>query len=237
MHRTLIAIALGASLAGAVRANEYTSYQAIDLTPRGAGGEARCTRMALLNLPAGWQAGDAVVVMIAAVQDTARDQLVAAMLAEQAAVLEVPPAAAPAACLFDRPEAAALAPPADALGLVLGGLAAARQRAGGGLVVAIGHGPAGAVALEATEDGVAADRLGPGGPRFAAGLALGDGPAMFRLGGTPATAERAALRLGLLCDAIARSGVAPGAADAATCVSQLAPETVRSQASQVTLRR
>jgi hypothetical protein len=236
MHRTLIAAALGATLAGPAPANEYTAYQAVDLTPRGAGGEAGCTRLALLNLPAGWQAGDAVVVMVAAVHDTGRDHLIAAMLAEQAAVLEVPPAA-PAACLFERPEAAASAPPADALGMMLGGLAAARHQAGGGLVVAIGHGPAGVVALEAAEESAAADRLGPDGPRFAAALVLGNGPATFRLGGPPATPERAAMRLGLLCDAIARSGLAPGAADARTCVSQLASEAAGGPASQVSLRR
>lgn len=236
MLRTLIAAALGASLAGPALATEYTSYEAIAVTPRGAGGEARCTRMALLNLPAGWQAGDAVVVIIAAVHDTARDQLIAAMLAEQAAVLEVPPAA-PAACLFDRPETAGAAPPADALGMMLGGLAAARQQVGAGLVVAIGHGPVSAVALEAADARLAADRLGPDGPRFAAGLALGNGPAVFRLGGLPASPERAAMQLVLLCDAIARSGMAPSTGDAETCVSEFAPETARGRTSQVTLQR
>lgn len=222
MRRFLMAAALAACLAGPGAANEYTTYVQLPVTPLGASRDARCDTMALLNLPAAWHRGDAIVVMLTAgpAHNPQRDPLIAAFLAEQAAVLEVSPAM-PARCADGSPEAARLAQRTDPLDLVFGGLLAARQQAGGGLVVAVGHGPGGTLALAAADDAEASARLGPDGPRFAAALAIGDDRRRFRLGASQAARERAELRLGLLCEVLARSGARHGAENGQACTMDL----------------
>ena len=218
MRGTLIAAALVASLAGPVAANEYTTYVQLPVAPIGASGDARCTTLALLNLPATWHPGDAIVVMLTAGpgHNAQRDPLIAAFLDEQAGVLEVSPDL-PAACAEGRAEATPLAPRHDPLDLVFGSLLAARQQAGGGLVVAIGHGQSGSLALAAVNEAEASARLGPDGPRFAAALAIGDERTRFRLGAAQAEVERTELRLGLLCEVLARSGATHGEANGQAC--------------------
>ncbi|MBR0671520.1 hypothetical protein [Neoroseomonas soli] len=238
MRRTLIAAALGACLAGPAAANEYATFTQLHVTPLGAGSDASCATMALLNLPATWQTGDAIVVMLIAdpVHNPTRDPLIAALLAEQAGVLELSPSM-PAACPDDRPETSRLAPPADPLDLVFGGLLAARREAGGGLVVAIGYGPGGGSVLAAADETAASTRLGPGGPRFAATLAIGDGRARLRLGTAQAAPERSELRLGLLCEALARSGTTQGTASGEACAVDLVASAPSVRATPVALHR
>lgn len=232
--RALIAAALAAGLACPVAADEYAAYDLMTLTPRGAAGAAACSATGLLNLPAAWQSGDAVVVLVGAGHDAHRDRLISSLLAEHAAVLEVS-LDAHVACAGD-----AGGPPrarADAVDLALSALVAARDDAGGGLIVAIGHGPGGDVALAAVDEPTAALRLGPGGARFAAALSLGGGPAVARRGAAQAEAEQTGMRLGLLCDAIARSDIAWSATDAAACLAGIAADRAPAPVRPVALRR
>lgn len=211
MRKALIATAILASLARPGAADEYTTYASLLVTPLGASNGTRCDTMALLNLPATWHSGDAIVVMLTAGPAYAqqRDSLIAELLAEQAGVLEVSPGGSPT-CAGGGPVATTPATRAASLDMVFGSLRAARQTAAGGLVVAIGLGPEGSLALAAADDAEAGARLGPDGPRFAAGLAIGDGKARLRLGAAQATPERAEARLGLLCEALVRNGAASG---------------------------
>ena len=222
MRRILIGTALVASLAAPAAANEYATYAQLPVTPLGAASDARCDTLGLLNLPAAWHTGDAIVVMLTAgpAHNPQRDPLIAALLAEQAGVLEVSPGM-PASCADGSAETARLSPRPDPLDLMFGSLLAARQIAGGGLVVAIGHGPGGGLALAAADEAEASTRLGPDGPRFAAALALGDGRARFRLGTSQAAPEHAELRLGLLCEILVRSGATQGAANGQACAADL----------------
>lgn len=218
MRRTLIATALLAGLSGPAVADEYATYLSLFVTPAGASSATGCQTTALLNLPASWQAGDAVVVLLTTEPEYSqqRDSLIAEILAEQAGVLEVP-SASPAACHQDGADALGSAAQAASLDLLYGGLLAARQQGAGGLVVAIGHGREGRLALAAADEAEASARLGSHGPRFAAALALGDERPRLRLGAAVAAPERAEARLGLLCDALGRSNTADGLA----CATEL----------------
>ncbi|MBR0661252.1 hypothetical protein [Neoroseomonas oryzicola] len=222
MRKALIATALLASLARPAAADEYTTYASLLVTPTGASHATRCDMMSLLNLPAAWHSGDAIVVMLTAGPAYAqqRDSLIAELLAEQAAVLEVSPSASPT-CVGGGHVATPPVTQAAALDMVFGGLRAARQTAGGGLVVAIGLGPEGSLALAAADEAEAGARLGPDGPRFAAGLAIGDGSARLRLGAAQVAPERAEARLGLLCEALVHSGTTKGAANGQACATEL----------------
>ncbi|WP_198370443.1 hypothetical protein [Roseomonas rosulenta] len=228
MGRIPILAALGTALAAPVPAAELAAVMQVHLTPRGVAGEAGCTRKARINLPPAWRTGDAVVVLLTdePLRDATRDPLVATLFLENAAVLAVSPGT-PAVCVEDAPGASQSPGAPDALDMLFGGLVAARQEAGGGLVVAIGYGPGSAIALAAGEEGEAAARLGQDTPRFAAALALGDGAPAARRGGPQAAAERSDERLGLLCAALARSGVGWGAASAPTCIAALGAEPRR----------
>ncbi|WP_198378916.1 hypothetical protein, partial [Neoroseomonas rubea] len=149
-HCLLAGLALAAAPAVA---GEYTTYRLLDIVQATAGPDPGCRATALLNLPTGWHSGDAAVVLLTAAPmvDATRDRLVAALLEEQAAVLEV----VTAPC----PENGA----SDAAGDALGALRALHVTEGAGLVVAIGYGPGGRAASAAAEE--AERRLGPGGPR------------------------------------------------------------------------
>jgi hypothetical protein len=196
-------------------AGEYTTYSVLDVAQA-----AGCDAPALLNLPAGWSSGDAAVVLLTAAPlvDATRDGLVAALLAEQAAVLEM----VPSPCADgSRP---------DAAGAALGALRALHVTEGAGLVIAIGYGPGGRAALAAADEAQAAARLGPSGPRFAATLAIGDGPPTMLPGPEQPPALRAPLRLSLLCDTLAQAGAATALPSPAACrdaLVQPAPPEVR----------
>jgi hypothetical protein len=195
-----LALATAVLAAGPAAADEYTRFEPLPVTGATRPGEAPgCEALALLNLPSSWRAGDAVVVMMTAtrVPDATRDPLVAALLGERAAVLELP---------ADR------CTPADPLAGAFGALAALRQVAGAGLVVAVGYGPGGRTALAAVREEEAAARLGPGGPRYAAAAAIGEGAPAFALGAAQPSAEAAPRRLALFCDAL--GAVAGGLAEA-----------------------
>jgi hypothetical protein len=115
---------------------------------------------ALLGVPPGWCIGDAAAVIV---DDTAwptamHDELIAALLASGAAVLELAPAAG------EPPEAALRRDLREALTTLT-------RIEGAGLLVAIGYGEGGDALMESAgddEQGYAAVvRLGPGAPRFA----------------------------------------------------------------------
>ncbi|WP_198373845.1 hypothetical protein, partial [Roseomonas rosulenta] len=173
-----VAALLGAILAGGpVRAEDgFAATELLWTTPAARPGEATaCARLLLLNLPPGWQSGDAAAVVMAPEGrgfDVARP-LVATLLAQQTAVLELPEGRGGgiSACA-----AAPVDPPAQ----FLGALAALRAQTGAGVVVALVLGESGPAAVAAAREEVAARLLGPGGPRFAFAVALRDGlPPLF----------------------------------------------------------
>ncbi|MBP0462428.1 hypothetical protein J5Y09_00765 [Roseomonas sp. PWR1] len=205
MIRRSILAGLALAAAPAI-AGEYTTYRMVDL-PQAAG----CPAPALLNLPAGWNSGDAAVVLLtlAPQVDAARDSLVAALLEDHAAVLEVVASRCPGGA-------------SDAAGAALGALRELHITEGAGLVVAIGYGPGGRAAAAAADEAEAAARLGPGGPRFAATLVIGDGPPAMLAGPEQPPALRAPLRLSLLCDALAQAGAGAALPSPGACRDALA---------------
>jgi len=231
-HPYRLALIAACLAAAPALADEYTRFEPLIVTPAARPGEpAGCTAMALLNLPQTWRAGDAAVVMLAPWQtpDPARDRLVAALLAEQAAVLELAIAPCPGT------ETAASA---DPVAEALGALAALRWRAEAGVVVAIGYGSGARRMLATVEDAEAQARLGLGGPRFAAAAAFGDGAPIFVLGAEQRPREHAPARLGMLCDALgsvagalAEAERSAPAATATHCRTALAgPRVIRTAA-------
>ncbi|WP_198372326.1 hypothetical protein [Roseomonas rosulenta] len=177
-------------------ANEYARFESVVVVPATRPGEAAgCASRALLNLPPAWRAGDAAVVMLAPwrTPDPARDRLVAALLFEEAAVLELSIEPCPAA---ETPEAVDPVPEA------FGALSALRRFSGAGLVVAIGYGAVARRILDTVADHEAGGRLGSDGPRFAAAAAFDGGAPAFALGAAQPPRERSPVRLGMLCDAL-----------------------------------
>ena len=173
-----------------------------------------CARMLVLNLPEAWSAGDAAVILLADDDAALRAQrhLTAALLLQEAAVLEFPSGPAEGCALRKD----------DQVGEVLGALQDLRAQAGAGLVVAIGVGQAGPAALAAAQEDVAALYFGPEGPRLAAGIALPDGaPAAFAAGPPPPPTEAWHLRAPRLCDAV--GAATGGAAVAQACRAALVP--------------
>ncbi|MBK1658574.1 hypothetical protein, partial [Paracraurococcus ruber] len=133
--------------AGAARADDEAWRDLLWLEPAG----TTAPLPLLLTTPSGWQLGDAAVLLMPGGPGELplRRRVQAALLAADAAVLELDPAAAQAA-MPGLPPVPVLAP--DALRPVLAEAARAlRTEAGAGLVVAIGLGPAGGAALEAAE--------------------------------------------------------------------------------------
>lgn len=185
-----------ACLAAPASALEHTRMEPVWIESAAPDGEEGHTAAALLNLPPGWMIGDAAALVLsdASWPGLARERLVAALLDEEAAVLEFDATAARRI----GPEAARLGPEPTTAETALDLRAAAdtmRRQIGAGLVVTLGHGAAGeaallAAALERTAGPaggkgvtVAAASLGPGAPRFALG-----GAAPGR--GWPVRAER-----------------------------------------------
>lgn len=205
------ALALGA--AAPASGGEYTTFHPLWVTPAtGPGAPSGCRSVALLNLPAGWQPGDVAVVLMttAPVADPLRDPLVAALLQEGAAVLEIVSAPGRLCWAEDEEDEVASAPP-DPIADLLGALRAVTFDGGAGMAIAIGYGTGTAMALDAVRDDVAAHYLGARTVRFAAGAVLGDGPPRFVLR-PPRTGQRASVRLGVLCEALRQVGSGPDAA-------------------------
>lgn len=158
----------------------------------------------LLIYPAGWAVGDAAALVVhdgrspGAMARDVRDRL----LREDAAVLEL---------------AAGPQPPAALLPTVFAGLQALRHGSGAGLVVIIGVGMAGEVALLSADPAQADRHAGADGPRFSAHLHLDPLQAIFLPGHQAIEAREAwPARASALCIALARSDVfAPDYAAAA----------------------
>lgn len=170
----LAGMAMAEGQAASVGTAELTQFQPVWLGP-GLGlatGEAP----SLMNLPPGWMAGDAAVVIVAGGDwpPGLRDRLVAALLDAGAAVLELNPG---------QGGAPALAAALETLTTV--------QNAG--LVVAIGHGAA---------VGAAAAVSAPQGRSYGAVVDLGPGRPVFLFGTAPAP-EAWPSRAPLFCDVLA----------------------------------
>lgn len=139
--------------------------------------------MAILTQPAGWQSGDAAVLLVPGGDwpDGLREHLAAALLAAGAAVLELPHGA---------PSPLPLAQAIHAL----------RRDASAGIIVAIGRGEGGDAAL------ALADAQRRAAAPLAALARIGPGAPVFRFAET-APAEGWARRAALLCTLLA--GLAP----------------------------
>lgn len=177
---------------------------------------------ALLSLPPGWRPGDAAAIVAGdgpGIEESRR-RVIAALLREGAAVLELGPA-------FERnrpSEARSGRTVQSLLPGFLGALLALRRDAGAGLVVALGYGTSGQAALLATRDDIVAGHLGRGGPRFAASAALGPERPAFIAGATPAPEENWPMRAPLLCAALAWANMSgPAETLERDCVTSLLP--------------
>ncbi len=196
-------LAIAATLAPATAQQPFAGLDLVWVRPAvEPGTPPACARLLALNTPRDWIPGDAAVAVFAPGDAEAPLRpLVAALLPELAAVLEVP----------SHPVEGCLAPPPSPVAEVLGAVRALRLDASAGLVVAIGLGAAGQAVLDATSEDVAARHLGPDGPRLAAAIALdGGGPAAFATGAVPDDqqwAERAALLCAALASASSQVGI------------------------------
>lgn len=203
-----------------VQAGENTTFHPL-LYSAGGLATGPCHAFGLLNLPATWSVGDGAVVLMTApgFTDRTRDQLVAALLDQHAAVLEVV-AGATARCARDDAAGAR----ADAVAEFSGALRALTQF-GAAVVVAIGYGAEGNSAI--------ASLSAPGTSelRFAAAIAISGREARFARGAPPGAAERWGDRALALCGAMA-AGI--GAADrgtesatlARTCLDAVMPSEI-----------
>ena len=220
---TLFAAALaGAATAARAQSTEYTTFQSLWYEVRTTEGAA-CRAMGLLNLPPGWRSGDAIAVLLTetTLRDATRHPLVAALLEDGAAVLEI--VSSPVAhCDGDhrgtsRPDARTdFREALKAAGSV-----------GAGLAVAIGYGAEGEAALAVAAQ--AATEADPAaGPRYAAGVALGPMGARFAGGAAPDAAERWPDRAPRLCAALSppASGAETRSACAVALATPVAPQRV-----------
>ncbi len=218
----LAALALLAA-PGAARAQDgFSSMALLWASPAAApGAAAPCARMLVLNLPRDWQAGDAGVVVAgpAGADFDARSRpLVAALLTQGAAVLELPGGRGGGigAC------AAALLEPGAQL---LGALAALRLEVSAGPLVAIGLDDAAGEVAAALDEVQALRLAGEDAPRPAAGAMLSrDRRAVFRAGPPPPEAEHWPQRAALLCATLAPFA-GPGGLDA--CLAALVDPPLR----------
>lgn len=161
-----------------------------------------CTGAMLLTEPPGWRFGDAAAVVVAdhGRADAARDRLTGAMLAEGAAVLHLEPVGLCGGEVGPMPS-------------LFTALQSLRRDTGAGLVVAIGHGVGGEVALGAASEAEAARYLGrAASERYAAAASFGSGRAAFAPGSTPGAEQAWPMRAGLLCDVLADASAPEGAA-------------------------
>ncbi len=168
MVRAMLAGVILASLATGAAAQPMPLTQAVWLADGGGG------RFGLLTLPAGWTTGDAAVILLIRRGSSFAEGwlLPAALLAEEAAVLELDPGQAAVAPLLDSAR--------QALGVTQGA----------GAVLVIGAEAFGDAALAAASQG------------FTAGIALDDSGAYFAAGPEPPAREAWPLRAGLLCDTL-----------------------------------
>ncbi|NMJ41000.1 hypothetical protein GWK16_07095 [Roseomonas sp. JC162] len=209
------ALAAGCLAAVPAAATEYTRFQPIPYVTTLTG----CAGVALMNVPQGWQPGHLAALLLADTTrpDAQRDALLALLLQDGAAVVEVA-LGAHAACDGERDALLDLAPPEDPLGVVFALLGAAR-RAGAGPVVAIGVGPGAGVVADAAREDVAARYLPQGAPRFAAAAAVAGPQAAFLLGPPAERRDGAPSRFQRLCGAL---GGAEGTPVAAQCLAAFA---------------
>lgn len=174
----IAALAALACSASAASASEHTRMEVLWLRAAGPAAGAGRAVPALLSLPGGWMAGDAAAVVLSDQPwpGVARARLIAALLEEGAAVLELDLDAARVGTT-PRTGAELAADVRDAVETL-------QQDASAGLVVALGHGAGGEAAVLAA----AAARSEPG-EGLAAGASLGPGPAAFALGGVPSEGD------------------------------------------------
>lgn len=194
--------ALACPAAAGAGATEYTRMEPVWIDAVSPDGTAGHTIPALLNVPPAWMVGDAAVVVLSdgPWPGLARERMVAALLGEGAAVLELDVTTARGF----SPENATMGPPATAEELlpdVRGVADTLRRDAGAGLVVAVGHGAGGDAAVLAADLERAA-RPPAAGPAIAAAASLGPGPGQFALGGA-ATGQGWQTRARLLCGVLA----------------------------------
>jgi hypothetical protein len=215
--RSLVAtaalVASTASVSAAVA--EYIAHQIIDITSPSI---PQCSAGMLVNLPPTWRSGDGAVVLLAVnhPHDAEREKLVSALLADDAAVLEL----VPLDCGGRH------GGPDGVIAGALGALDAVSRDLGAGLVVAIGYGRRSAALSDVVREPVASV-LGTNGPRYAAAVVLGDGPTAFALGAPLPAREQAPSRLAALCRTIASvtvtlPQVAASATTAEACSTALA---------------
>jgi len=200
--RRAAALGLSLSLAAPAGALEPTRFEALWIAP--VGPDALRPVPSLLNLPRGWQPGDAAAVLLIDPPGAhaLRDAVLGALLDRGAAVLELD---ANAARGFSADSDRDPPPPTPHTLLqdLAGALAALHRDTGAGVVVAIGHGLGGAAVMLAADPAIAADAFGPEGPRFAAHAALGPGLPRFAAGPRPPAAEAWPARAPQLCQVLA----------------------------------
>ncbi|TDH59072.1 hypothetical protein E2C06_29270 [Dankookia rubra] len=189
-----LALLLGLLLPRPAAAEDPVWREALWLQPPG----ADAPFPVLLALPLGWQPGDAAVVLLPDPEAPVplRYRAIQALLAAEALVVELDTLAAGAE-IPGVPPYPPLSPAAQPAAL-RDALLRLRTEIGAGLLVVLGFGQAGPVALE-----VAAE------PGVAAAIALGDQP-RYLAGAPPPPAEHWPLRAGLLCAALAGAGATPG---------------------------
>lgn len=191
-------IALGLVAAIPAAATEHTVFASVWLHPVA---PAPSAVPALLSMPPAWSPGDAAAVVVSdpAVPGGPRDLLVARLLGDGAAVLELD-VFTPRGFSADS---GANPPLPDAMALLpdlFAALAELRRDHGVGVVVAIGFGLGG-------EAAIAAARVAPpDGRGFAAGIDVGPRVMRFAAGPPPPAAEAWPARLAALCDVVGASG-------------------------------
>ncbi|MBP0464290.1 hypothetical protein J5Y09_10225 [Roseomonas sp. PWR1] len=184
------ALAVGFAAAPAA-ADDYVTYEHLDVTLAAA---PDCRNSGLVSLPSSWRSGDGAVVLVTRepLLDAARDQLVAVLLDQRAAVFEfMPVPCGPIAAGRDAVAAGAL-----------GALDAITRVTGAGPVVAIGYGRDSAAVLDVVGMRMAGG-AGEGGPRYVGAVAIGAGAPGFARDAGRRDGDDVPLRLAALCDALA----------------------------------
>lgn len=173
--------AVGAAEAASVGTPEYTQFLPVWLAP--GPGLPEHPVPALLNLPPGWQAGDAAVVVVRGrdAPQAIRDEFSAAVIDSGAALLELHLRA-------DQEE--------DLPGTFAEALNTLRIGYGAGLVVAVGYGRVAEVTLGLME----AERGKAGG--YTAAAVLEPGAAVVAAGALPPPGEAWPVRAPLLCEVL-----------------------------------
>jgi hypothetical protein len=190
----MVALLLSAAGRIASAAEAFAEYALLDFDMAVDSGQAwHGPQSGLLTYPAGWAVGDAAALVVhagpspSAMGRDVRERL----LREDAAVLEL---------------GAGPHPPAALLPTVFALLRALRHHSGAGLVVIIGVGMAGEVALQSADPMQADRHAGADGPRFSAHLHVDPLLVRFMPGHQSIEAREAwPARASALCIALARS--------------------------------